>query len=377
MTPSTNRLATRVATRLAFLAAGFGMGCWSPLIPYAKIRLGVGDAEIGLLLLCLGIGSILAMPITGLLSSRMGSRAIIVASGVGLAAMLPILALAESLSLMAPALLVFGASLGSLDVAMNVHAVKVESDSDKPLMSGFHALFSIGGFAGSGGLTFLLSMGVSPFPAAVSGGVVTLAAVLLAWPGLLRTRQTRGGGSFALPRGIVLLLSVLVAAAFLTEGAILDWGALVVTESGLVSVSQGGLGYMLFSIAMTAGRLSGDWIVARAGNFRVLVWGGAVTVLGFVILLVAPIAAAAMVGFLLIGLGSSNIVPVLFSQAGRQTAMPAGLAIAALTTTGYAGILAGPAVIGFVAHAIGLKEAFWMLAGLMSLISIFAKRAAR
>ena len=377
MQHSANSAQTRKATRLTFLAAGFGMGCWSPLIPYAKARLGVGEAEIGLLLLCLGIGSILAMPVVGLLSSRFASRAIIIAAGAGLAITLPMLVYAGSLWLMAAALLGFGASLGTLDVAMNVHAVEVEGASEKPLMSGFHALFSIGGFAGAGGVTLLLSAGLGPLLTAICGAAVTLGAILWATPGLLRTRQAAEGNSFVLPRGIVLLLSALAAATFLTEGAILDWSALLITEARLVSVSQGGLGYMLFSIAMTIGRLSGDRIVARAGNSKTLAWGGSIAVAGFVVLLTAAVGWVAMLGFVLIGFGASNIVPVLFSQTGRQTAMPAGLAVAALTTTGYAGILAGPAAIGFLAHFIGLAGAFWLLAGLMCLVPVFARQAAR
>jgi predicted MFS family arabinose efflux permease len=279
--------------------------------------------------------------------------------------------------LMAPALLLFGASLGTIDVAMNIHAVEVEAASHKPLMSGFHALFSIGGFAGSGGLTFLLSTGLAPLPAAICAAVITLAAIVLAWPRLLRSRPAGDHDFFVLPRGIVLLLAALAAAAFLVEGAILDWSALLITESLRVSVTQGGLGYALFSIAMTIGRLSGDRFVARAGNFRVLLWSGLTAVAGFVVLLAAPIAVIAMAGFLLIGFGASNIVPVLFSQAGRQTAMPIGLAISALTITGYAGILAGPAAIGLLAHAVGLQKAFWLLAGLISLVPMFARQAAR
>lgn len=377
MNSSANRAETRFATRLAFLAAGFGMGCWSPLIPYAKARLGAGDAEIGLLLLCLGIGSIVAMPLTGALSSRHGSKPMIIAGGIGVAAMPPILSVAGSLWLLALALLVFGASLGTIDVAMNIHAVEVEAASGKPLMSGFHALFSIGGFAGSGGLTLLLSSGLAPLPAAICAALITFAAILLAWPRLLRSRQAGDHAFFVLPRGIVLLLAALAAAAFLVEGAILDWSAILITETRLVSVTQGGVGYALFSIAMTIGRLSGDRFVARAGNFRVLLWSGLTAVAGFAILLTAPIAVIAMAGFLLIGFGASNIVPVLFSQAGRQTAMPIGLAISALTITGYAGILAGPAMIGLLAHAVGLKTAFWLLAALISLVPIFAKPAAR
>jgi predicted MFS family arabinose efflux permease len=375
MIPSADRAGTRLATRLSFLAAGFAMACWAPLVPFAKARTGVDDGQLGLLLLCLGIGSIMAMPTTGILSARLGSKPMILSGGLGLVLLLPVLSIADNAYLLAVALLGFGASLGTIDVAMNVHAVEVERAAARPLMSGFHALFSIGGFAGAGGMTFLLSVGVTPLAGALCGCALTLVALLLAWPRLL---EARGEPTpLVAPRGVVLLLAGLTAVTFLTEGAILDWSALLVIGAGLVGTAKGGLGYMLFSVAMTIGRLTGDRIVARAGNVRVLAIGGGLAVAGLIVLLTVPVAPIAMAGFLLIGLGASNIVPVLFSLAGRQTAMPATLAIAAVTTTGYAGILAGPAGIGLLAHVLGLHTAFWLLAALMCLVPLFARRAAK
>ena len=374
MTPSPNRPATRLATRLSFFAAGFGMACWAPLVPFAKARIGVDDGQLGLLLLCIGIGSIIAMPLTGWFSARLGSKPMILAGGIGIVLLLPILAIASDTLVLAAALLGFGASLGTIDVAINVHAVEVERAAGHPLMSGFHALFSIGGFAGAGSMTFLFSIGSAPFTAALFGSAATMVALVLAWPRLL---TARGGEPtpFVLPHGIVLLLAGLGAVTFLVEGALLDWSALLIVDAGLAAAAQGGLGYMLFSIAMTIGRLSGNRIVARFGNRSVLVWGGLLTVAGFVLLLTAPLVQVAMAGFLLIGFGASNLVPVLFSLAGRQTVMPAVLAVAALTTTGYAGILAGPAAIGFVSRHLGLPAAFWLLAALMAFVPIFARRA--
>jgi MFS family permease len=243
-------------------------------------------------------------------------------------------------------------------------------------MSWFHAMFSVGGITGAGAMTFLLSAGVTSFTGALCGSAITLAAVGLAWPRLLKAR---GGGParFVAPHGIVLLLAGLAAVSFLVEGAILDWSALLIVDAGLAGPARGGLGYMLFSIAMTIGRLTGDRIVARAGNRRVLLGGGLLAVGGFILLLTAPLPAIAMIGFLLIGFGASNIVPVLFSLVGRQTVMPAGLAVASLTAIGYAGILTGPALLGFVSHAISLPAAFWLLAALMALVPIFAQRATR
>jgi predicted MFS family arabinose efflux permease len=350
-----------MATRLAFLVAGFGISCWAPLVPYAKDRLAVDDGVLGVLLLCLGIGSLLAMSFTGMLSSRLGTRPVILVSGFGLAAVLPWLAIASTPFTLGVTLLLFGATLGSLDVAMNIHSVEVERAADRPLLSGFHALYSLGGFAGAAFITLLLSFGLGPLACMLAGAALMVLAMFATWPGLLKTRAAEGDPHFAWPRGVVLVIAVLAAITFLAEGALLDWSALLITGNGLVEVEQGGVGYMLFSIAMTATRFCGDGLTARVGDRAIMIWGSLTAIAGFAVLLLAPVVSVAMAGFILIGLGAANVVPVLFRRAGSQTVMPPGLAIAAITTTGYAGILLGPAAIGFVADHIGLTLAFWML----------------
>ena len=370
---SADRPATRLATRLAFLVAGFGIACWAPLVPLAKARLAVDDGILGLLLLSLGIGSVVAMLLTGVLSARYGSKPIIVAGGLGLALLLPLLAIASLPVTLALALLAFGAALGSIDVAMNIHAVEVERAAGRPLMSGFHALFSIGGFIGSALMTALLSLQLGAFACSLICSVLMLLATVAAWPRLLRSAQAQTGPLFVLPRGTVLLLALLGAITFLVEGAMLDWGALLIIGADLVTDAQGGTGYIVFSIAMTAGRLAGDAVVARIGDRAALFCGSLLAIAGFIVLLLAPFAAVAMTGFLLIGLGSSNLVPILFRRAAKQTTMPVGLAVAAITTAGYAGILIGPAGVGFVAHVAGLPTAFWILAALMALVTASAR----
>lgn len=366
----------RLATRLAFLAAGFALACWAPLIPFAKAGVGADEAQFGLLLLCLGAGSVVAMPVTGWVAARFGARPMILLGGFGMVAVLPLLPLAGIAVLLGAALFLFGAALGTLDVAMNVHAAEIETREARPLMSGFHAQFSLGGFAGSGLMTGLLSLGLAPFPAALTGALLTLGAVVVAAPHLMRAR---GGPPepFALPRGLVLLLAVIAAIAFLVEGAILDWGALLIIERNLAEAQSAGLGYMLFSVAMVAGRLTGDRMVAALGDVRTLLAGGMVAILGLAVVLVSAWPPLAMSGFVLVGLGAANIVPVVFSLAGRQRRMPAGMAIAAVTTTGYAGILLGPALVGFAAQATSLATAFWLLAVLLAVVPLTARSAAR
>jgi predicted MFS family arabinose efflux permease len=369
--------ATRLATRLSFLVAGFGYGCWAPLVPLTKLRFGIDDHILGLLILCIGIGSITAMVVTGMLATRVGSKPILLGSGFGFALMLGLLPLAGTTTVLACILFGFGATLGALDVAMNLHAVEVEKGAARPMMSGFHALFSVGGFAGAAFMTFLLSLQVATLMGTAICAILMAVAMAMAAPRLLDTGATPGGPMFALPRGVVLVLAVLAGVTFLVEGALLDWSALLITETQLVPVAQGGIGYMIFSIAMTVGRFSGDWLSSRLGDLRTMLWGGLVALLGFVILLVPTQPALVLSGFAFIGLGCANIVPVLFRRAAAQTAMPAALAVASVTTVGYAGILAGPAIIGFVAKATGLHAAFWMLAGLLVLVPLCARLVTR
>jgi predicted MFS family arabinose efflux permease len=370
LSPSADNPPARLATRLAFLVAGFGISCWAPIVPYAKDRLLVDERVLGILLLCLGLGSLVAMLFTGVLSSRFGTRPVILVSGFGLTAVLPWLAIASTPFSLGFTLLLFGAVLGSLDVAMNIHAVEVERGAGRPLLSGFHALYSLGGFAGAAFLTMLLSFGLGPLPCVSIGSALMVLAMLAAWPGLLKTRTPDGEPHFTMPKGVVLVIAALAAIMFLAEGALLDWSALLITTNGLVAVEQGGTGYMLFSIAMTVARFGGDALTARIGDRAAMFWGSLTAIAGFVLLLLAPMRVVALAGFILIGVGAANVVPVLFRLAGSQTVMPASLAIAAITTTGYAGILLGPAAIGFLADRVGLTMAFWLIPALLILVPL-------
>jgi len=367
----------RLATYLCFAAAGFGVACWAPLVPFAKLRLGIGEGSLGFILLCLGLGSIFAMPLAGALSTKFGSKPVILAGGYGMAIFLPFLASVGHAVSLAVVLLFFGAFLGSVDVAMNLQAVEVERRAARPMMSGFHALFSLGAFAGSGFMTLLLSNHISPFEGTLGGAIVVAGAVTAAAPGLLKVQAEGHAPLFALPHGVVLILALLALVGFLVEGALLDWGALLLVSSKLVGAIQGGIGYMLFSIAMTVGRLTGDWTVTKLGERRVFVLGGILAISGFAILLEATLPSVALSGFICIGLGLANIVPIVFRHAGRQQQMPVALAVAAVTGAGYAGMLVGPALMGFLAQAFGLRGAFVALALLLCLIPALNKSVAK
>jgi len=367
------RIREQIATRLAFFIAGFATAAWAPLVPLAKQRLGLDEGALGLLLLCLGLGSITAMPITGVLTTRIGCKAVITSSALLTLLTLPLLAVLDGWLAMAVAIAAFGAALGTLDVAMNIQAIIVERSSGKAMMSGFHGLYSVGGIAGAGLMSLLIGSGVmSPVVAAGSISAASLVLLVIALPSLLPygDDSTETAPPFAWPKGIVLFIGLLCFLCFLVEGAVLDWSAVFLISERGSEVGLAGLGYAAFAVAMTIGRLLGDRLRTILGEQRVLISGGLLAAAGFLVVVLVPSVSANLFGFLLVGAGASNVVPVLFSAAGRTRAMPAGLAVTAVTTLGYLGILAGPALIGLVAHLTELRVAFYLLVAAMLFIAV-------
>jgi predicted MFS family arabinose efflux permease len=365
-TRSTPARAEQTATRIVFFLAGFGMAAWAPLVPFAKARTGINDGVLGLLLLCLGIGSIVAMPVAGALAATVGCRRVIVTSALGMCAMLPLLAIVSTAPLIVVVLILFGASLGAMDVTMNIQAIIVERASGRPMMSGFHGFFSLGSIAGAAGVTVLLSIGTSPLTATIVVVAGFAVALAMAGPHLLPYGGNRDGPAFAIPRGVVWFIGALCFVLFLTEGAVLDWSAVFLTSARGVDPSYAGVGYAAFALTMTIGRLTGDRIVQRFGSTTIIISGSLCAAVGFAIVTTVPLWSVSVLGFALIGAGCSNVVPVLFTSIGRQTTMPENVAVPAMTALGYAGILAGPAAIGFVAQATSLSAAFLIVAVLLS-----------
>ncbi|MCW1884811.1 MFS transporter [Luteolibacter flavescens] len=364
---------TKLATRLSFLIPGIGIACWAPLVPFAKKQIGLDEASLGFLLLFLGMGSVMAMPMAGGLAAKVGSRRVIAVGSVGVALVLPMLALASAQWELATALFFFGASLGAVDVAANIHGIEVEQREGRPMMSNFHGFYSFGGLAGSALMTALLTAGVRPFAATIGVSVLLMVALGVAVPSLLRTRSSNDAPFFVRPRGIVLLIGVLIFIVFLIEGALLDWSAVILEESRGVEEARAGIGFVLFSLAMAVTRFAGDGVIARFGGRKVLLGGSLLASAGLALVVAAPWTWLAIGGFLVIGFGAATLVPVLFSAAGRQKVMPVDLAISAISIMGYTGILAGPAAIGFIAKQVSLPGAFSLLAAMVLVVAFFSR----
>ena len=352
------------ATRAFFFIGGFGSASWAPLVPFLRARLAIGDDVLGLLLLCIGIGSLATMPLSGALAARLGCRRVLMVTGMLFACALLAVTLVDSLWIAVPIILAFGALMGCIDVVINIAAVIVEKGIGRRIMSGMHAFWSLGGFVGAGLYGVWVGvLGLTAFQSTAIAASIVLALTV----GFGRNLIPYGGGGgslVALPRGIVVFVGITAFIAFLSEGAVMDWSGVYLTAVRGMDLALAGVGFSVFSAAMLTMRFLGDRVVQRIGQRPVAVGGALLTFLGILLVMFAPVDALLYGGFFAIGIGSANIVPVFFSLMGRQNVMPIGTAVSAVSTMGYLGILAGPAAIGFVSSATNLQTAFGMLAAL-------------
>ncbi|EPF2929119.1 MFS transporter [Vibrio navarrensis] len=378
---ATSNFRQQIATRIIFFLAGVGMSAWAPLIPFAKLRLGIDDGLLGLMLFCIGAGSMLIMPVTSQLLTKFGCRKILVSAGILLCLDLPLLTLIDEPVLMSAALLLFGVVNGIMDVAMNSQAIVVERESGQAKMSGFHGFYSLGSIAGAGCVSVLLWSGMPPqFATSLIACILMLLLLIAArdlLPAVEVSNQHKRGVLSALTQPKVAFIALLCFFVFLTEGAMLDWSALFLhTELG-VAKSQAGLGFTLYAVAVTIARLYGDRLVNAIGRYRVLLLGSLLAILGLALMIATDLTWLTFLGLGLVGLGIANIVPILFNAAGNQAQVPANLAFPAVTLIGYVGLLVGPAFIGFIAHSINLTVALGSTIFCLLLVTLSARKITR
>ena len=368
--------AKRVATRTVFFVTGMAMGLWGALVPYAQLRTQAEAGTLGLLLLCLGAGSLVSMLGSGKIIGRFGCRNVIVAAVVMYCLTLPLLATFSDIWLLALSLFIFGMGIGLADVAVNVQGAMVEQAAGKPLMSGFHCLWSVGGIAGAGGGAALLSSGVTPqgstfyvVALVILGTVYSLRSLL---PFGAHEEERMEGKPKARPNFRLVLMAAMMMICFMAEGAVLDWsGVFLARERGL-ALEHAGWGFAVFAIVMSLMRLTGDAIVSALGRKRVLVVGGILGIAGYLMVVLLPGWILPICGFALVGIGVANMAPVLFTLAGQEKVMPVNMSVAMVATLGYFGILGGPALIGFIAHLSSLYVAFSAVAAAFLIITFGA-----
>jgi MFS family permease len=370
----------RVTLTVFFALDGFLFAGWVVRIPAVKQQTGASASDLGLALLGVSVGAVATMMITGRLCRRFGSHPVVVASAVLFSLSIALPARTHSALALGSVLLVFGAAYGGQNVAMNSAAVELVAALRRPVISSFHAAYSLGGMAGAG-VGGLVAGSLSPTVhlLALAGTGLTVTAV--AGPSLLR-RSARPSGHpagavgprrLAGPtRRLVVLFGVIALCTAYGEGAMADWSALHLTQDLAAGPGPAAAGYSLFALAMTVGRLSGTTLMERLGQTPALVAGGTTAALGMLLGALAPTVWLALLGFSVTGLGLANIFPVAIGRAGAL-AGPGG--VAAASTLGYGGMLLGPPAIGFLADWLTLPIALTTVAALAAAAALFAYSA--
>jgi len=366
--------ASRCAVSALFFVNGAILASWVPYVPMVKQRLGIGDGLLGVVLLFMAIGALGALPFAGTLVGRLGSRTVSVGAGLGLCLSLPLPILAPTPFLVALALLFFGAFNSTLDVAMNAQAVEVEQRRGRALMSSFHAMFSVGGLAGALLSSVIAAAGVGAADHILAAALLGSVAILIARSALIAVAPSPSP-VFVRPTRGLLGLGVLALCALLAEGAIGDWSAVYLMDSRGASQSVAAAGFAAFSLAMAGGRFAGDHVARWLGAACLLRLSGALAAGGLLLALIVKEPVIAIAGFGLVGLGVANLIPVIFSAAGRAYAVAPGHGLAAVATTGYVGFLAGPPAIGLAAEVAGLPAALGIVALACAAVAIAARLA--
>ena len=368
-------VAARRALGLVFWVNGLAMGIWASQIPRIKLGFALNDSGLATIVLAFAVGGILTMPITGALANRFGSVRTVVTTGLAGALCLALLGAAASYTWLLAATLFTGVAMGGLDVAMNTQATAIQRVWGSPIMSGIHGWFSLGGLAGGVAGGALTEASIT-FQSVLSiAATLYLVAILAVASWLHVEAEPAGAAAFALPRRAVLGIGLLCLLAFFLEGAVFDWTAVYMHDVGGASLGLASAGFTGFSLSMAASRFAGDVFVRRFGPACVLATGAGLAASGIALACAWPNPFVVTAGLTLAGFGQANIVPLLFSAAGRVPGVDPGAGIAMAATMGYGAFLLGPPAIGVLADAIGLRLTLLLLVGCALAIAASARAA--
>jgi len=366
----------RAATFGVFIVNGGAIGTWAAQIPFVQERFDLSKSALGLVLLSMSVGVIVALPLMGQAIVRLGSARATRIAGVAACLTLALPLLAPDELLLPLGLLVFGAAAGAMDVSMNAHGVALETGLGRAIMSSLHAGWSLGGFAGAAAVGLATAAGVDPRLQTVVAAVLLL-ALLAACLGRIGPGSERApGGGFRRPSRGVALLAVLCFLIMVTEGAMADWGGVYLRGDLGADAGLAATAFAAFAAGMTIARFTGDALNRRLGPTLLLRGGAALAAMALGTALLAGDPLAALAGLVFVGIGVANGVPLLFSAAGHGDVQVSGPSIAAVSSMGSIGFLVGPPFIGFLADATSLPLALSTLCVATGAVALLGGRAA-
>ena len=350
------------ALAVLFLVDGAGFGTWAAHVPVFKQVLHIENGSLSFVLISVIAGAIISMPVTGQLIARYGSRRVIRNAAISYVLMIGLLAQASTFWLLVIFAGLLGAAKGAFDISVNAQAMAVEKYYGRSSMSFFQGCWSAGGLLGAGAAGLMLQrQGSVRSDLSFTAGVLVLCCILILPMLVEEAVRPRAAAKLAWPNAALLRIAVLAAFGLLAEGSIADWASVYLHSNVGVTLPLAAAGYAAYAIAMAAARFSGDWLAQRVSGKNILHGSGLLIAAGLGCTLLSHSWWPAVFGLMLTGIGVANIVPVIWSVAGRDTRMGAGPAISATATIGYCGFLTGPPIIGSLAVMIGLRQAMGVI----------------
>lgn len=366
----------RLAVGAFFFIQGLCFASWASRIPSIQQSLGLSEAALGSVLLALPAGLMLSLPIAGWLVAKAGSQRVVIIAAALYTLSLLTLGLAASVWQLVAYLFVFGLIGNILNISVNTQAVGVEALYKKSIMASFHGIWSLAGFAGAAVGTFMIGQEVSPFQHYIYVSLLVLLAGVLGFRYTLQEDANKQENQpiFAKPDKPLMILGIIAFCSMICEGAMFDWSGVYFRKVVQADPVWVGAGFTAFMSTMAGGRFVADWFTSRFGIKRVLQLSGLLTAAGLGVAVMFPALPTALLGFLLVGIGVSSVVPLVYSAAGRSKVLSPGVALAAVSTIGFAGFLIGPPLIGIVAGFSNLQVSFSIIALLGFCIAVMASK---
>jgi len=354
----------RIAVSAFFFIAGVTVASWASRIPDFKNKLGLSDAELGAVLFAVPVGQLISLPLSGWLTWRFGSRQLLISAAIFFPLNLILLAIAASTWQLVAVLAFFGLWANSMNIAMNTQAVGVENLYGRSIMTSFHGLWSLAGFSGAALGNFFVAGDISPLLHFSIVSVLTLSMVLIFYKYILPNDTGPGNSQklFVKPDRSILLLGLIAFCCMFCEGAMADWSGVYFQKVLQLRPAFVTLGYVAFMGTMATGRFFGDHLITKIGVKPILQASGLLIASGLIIVISFPYLLTAVTGCLLVGMGVSCVVPIVYAAAGKSSKMSAGLALTAVSTISFLGFLTGPPVIGFIAQLSNLRWSFALVA---------------
>jgi MFS family permease len=364
----------RIAVSVMFFLHGLCFASWAARIPSIQENLHLTSSTLGAVLFALPAGFFLSLPFAGWLVGMVGSKRVVVLSAALYSVSLFCIGLASTTTALVIALFAFGFFANLLNISINTQAVIVERLYEKKLMATFHGLWSLAGFAGAAIGTLMIGNNIAPYQ-----HYIIISLIILIVTGIcsfyLITHDDISDEKrplFAMPDRSLLSLGIIAFCSMMAEGAMFDWSGIYFSKVVNTNAAFTGLGYTTFMIAMAAMRFTADGLSEKFGLKKLIQASGALTTAGLILAVIQPQLIPALIGFFLIGMGVSSVVPMVYSAAGKSKVLSPGTALTAVSSLGFMGLLVGPPVIGFIAEATSLRVSFLAISLMSVAVILFA-----